>query len=170
MKRLLWMIVQALAVGGLTWMFVNPDGPPTKDPPPSPVFIVIVSIVIVAFLTALWTNVSDWALRTARESGPIFGTGLILFILSPLALLAVVLVRDPHPLDATAFGWVPLIATMGMAVTASLAYGAISLTRAFRRRRSGPTHGDEPIEKGLLPRAGFGRGEVTKERGRLGRR
>ena len=67
MNRALWMIGQALAVGGLTWFFLTVPLSPGETERPNPIFLFVMSIIIVAFATAVIVNLWDWALRPFRR-------------------------------------------------------------------------------------------------------
>lgn len=64
MKRAAWMVFQAAAIAGLMWLQVT-GGPPDKTPPI--VFLLLVNVVIVAFLTALLTRAADRLTRSFRR-------------------------------------------------------------------------------------------------------
>ncbi len=56
-KQVAWMVIQALAIGGLTWAAA-------ADMPDTPFgHIVFLSVIIVAFLGAVIINLWDWLLR-----------------------------------------------------------------------------------------------------------
>ena len=63
MNRIAWMIGQALAIGGLTWGMTHAPHPPG---PMDALSALVISIVLVAFGTAVITNLWDWATRPFR--------------------------------------------------------------------------------------------------------
>lgn len=65
MNRATWMICQAVAIGGLTWMFATPIGY-EGEKPIHPAGAFLLSVVIVAFGTAAVVNLWDWAARPFR--------------------------------------------------------------------------------------------------------
>ena len=50
--QIIVLIVQAIAIGGLTWMMLTPIGYPGEKPPPPAPFVFAICVVIVAFTTA----------------------------------------------------------------------------------------------------------------------
>lgn len=66
MSRLLWMIGQAAAVIGLTWIELAAPG----ARPGQLGLLVLINVVVVAFLTAVIVNLSDWLRRPRAVAGP----------------------------------------------------------------------------------------------------
>lgn len=66
MSRILWMIGQALAIGGLTWGMVSEVRP--NEPPMNAIGALAISVIVVAFATAVAVNVFDWARRKITGS------------------------------------------------------------------------------------------------------
>jgi hypothetical protein len=73
MSKLLWMALQAAAIGGLTWMFATPLGY-EGEKPISPGGSLFLSVILVAFATAVAVNAWDWLQRISsarrRDSRP----------------------------------------------------------------------------------------------------
>lgn len=64
LTRTLWMLAQAAAIGGLTWIGLGRAEPvPPPVTPASTLAAIAISVILVAFLTALITNLWDWAHR-----------------------------------------------------------------------------------------------------------
>lgn len=142
--RSLWMIGQAVAIGGLTWAFVSTPEPPGAPEKPPIGLIFVLSIVIVAFATGLWVNASDWFKRTYARTGPTGRLALVLVVFGPSVALVALMAASP-PTDSQAVVAVPMMILMLLALSCGVAYLA---TRAFgaldarRARRAG--HADEP--------------------------
>lgn len=64
-KQIVWMVAQAAAVIGLTWIWhaAKPDSPLGA--------ILLINIVVVAFTTAVAVNLSDWLRRVFRRHAPL---------------------------------------------------------------------------------------------------
>lgn len=65
MSKLLWMIGQATAIGGLTWNAVVASGNHEKLGA-----FLLLNTIIVAFLTAVIVNLWDWLRRPRTLAGP----------------------------------------------------------------------------------------------------
>ena len=63
MTRVLWMAAQAAAIGGLTWMFTTAPRPDPIDPGGA----IFLSVILVAFGTAVIVNVFDWVRRLGGQ-------------------------------------------------------------------------------------------------------
>lgn len=70
MNRAIWMICQALAIGGLTWLMVTSEDSPGSPERPSPVFMFIASVVLVGIATVIITRLWDWSGRKVRSILP----------------------------------------------------------------------------------------------------
>lgn len=69
MRRPLWMLGQALAVGGLTWFFWSNDASAYGGKNIEFAGALFLAVVIVAFATALLTNFGDWLWRKITGAG-----------------------------------------------------------------------------------------------------
>lgn len=67
MSKLLWMALQAAAIGGLTW--VQSLGPTFE--PGRLGLMILVNTILVAFLTAVIVNLWDWLLRLTGVRRPL---------------------------------------------------------------------------------------------------
>ena len=71
MTRALWMIAQAAAIVGLSWLMMG-NADPRPDPrlsgPLAWLVMAFFATCIVAFATALLTNLGDWCFRLLRRT------------------------------------------------------------------------------------------------------
>lgn len=176
MNRIAWMIGQALAIGGLTYMFVTPIGYEGEKPIP-PIGALVISTIIVAFGTALLVNTADWFKRTLRYASPARRIGLVAAVFGVPAVIAIkVASTTPKGWEASVAGvlfflllvWISCgVVNLSLRAWAWAAKDRNASRSLDARRPSGAAHRHEPPQERMgSGRSSFGGGQVSEQRGR----